>query len=115
AIGAIGLWFVAIAMWLLPLWSAVSARRSGQKVSKEAAARAYRITLKAPVRVLLLRTGVWTFAAAFTGLFLHMYDDWPLERVAELTALATVHAYVVSCVRAVWWAQILGEVRDRLF
>ena len=32
-----------------------------------------------------------------------------------MIALAAVHAYVVSCVRAVWWAQILGEVRERLF
>ena len=58
---------------------------------------------------------LWTGAAALTGLFLHIYDDWPLERVAELTALAAVHSYIVSCIRAVWWAQILGEMRGRLF
>ena len=107
--------WAATAIWLLPLWSAVSARRRGQKVNKELAARAYRITLKGPVRVLLLRTGVWTGAAALTGLFLYIYDDWPISRVGELTALAAVHAYVVSCIRAVWWAQILGEIRTRLF
>ena len=67
----------AITAWLLPLWSAVVARRRGERVSKELAARAYRITLKGPVRVLLLRTGVWTGAAALTGLFLHIYEDWP--------------------------------------
>ena len=114
-IAAILVWMGVIAMWFLPLWSAVGARRTGEKVGKELAARAYRITLKGPVRVLLLRTTLWTCAAALTGVFLWLYNDWPLQRVAELSALAAVHSYIVSCVRAVWWAQILGEVRGRMF
>jgi signal transduction histidine kinase len=112
---AVIVWWATTTAWLLPLWAAVSARRRGEKVNKDLAARAYRITLKGPVRVLLLRTGVWTGAAGLTGLFLYLYSNWPIQRVAELTTLAAVHAYVVSCVRAVWWAQILGEVRGRLF
>lgn len=115
AIGASIVWLAATTAWLLPLWQAVVARRRGERVNKDLAARAYRITLKGPVRVLLLRTGVWAGAALLTGLFLHMYEDWALPKVAELTALAAIHAYIVSCVRAVWWAQILGEVRGRLF
>jgi len=115
AVGGFVVWLAAITAWLLPLWQAVVARRRGERVNKELAARAYRITLKGPVRVLLLRTGVWASAACLTGLFLHIYEDWPVQRMAELTALAAVHAYIVSCVRAVWWAQILGEVRGRLF
>ena len=114
-IGACVIWLAAITAWLLPLWQAVIARRRGERVNKDLAARAYRITLKGPVRVLLLRTGVWASAACLTGLFLHLYEDWPVQRVGELTALAAVHAYIVSCVRAVWWAQILDEVRGRLF
>ena len=114
-VGASVIWLAAVTTWLLPLWQAVVARRRGERVNKELAARAYRITLKGPVRVLLLRTGVWAAAACLTGLFLHMYEDWPVQRIAELTTLAAVHAYVVSCVRAVWWAQILGDVRGRLF
>jgi signal transduction histidine kinase len=114
-IGACLVWFGAIATWLLPLWSAVVARRRGERVDKELAARAYRITLKGPVRVLLLRTGLWAGAAALTGMFFHLYEDWPWQRVAEITALAAVHSYIISCIRAVWWAQILGEVRARLF
>ncbi len=112
---AVIVWWATTTAWLLPLWAAVSARRRGEKVNKELAARAYRITLKGPVRVLLLRTGVWTAAAGLTGLFLYIYNNWPIHLVAELTSLTAVHAYVVSCVRAVWWAQILGEVRGRLF
>ncbi|HTL33495.1 MAG TPA: ATP-binding protein [Kofleriaceae bacterium] len=115
AIAAAFVWVLANAMWLWPLWLAVTARRTGEKVGKDLAARAYRITLKGPVRVLLLRTAVWTGAASLTGLFLWIYDDWSAARVAELTALAAIHSYVVSCVRAVWWAQIFGEIRGRLF
>ncbi len=114
-IGAILVWVGAITMWLLPLWAAVAARRSGDKVSKELASRAYKITLKGPVRVLLLRTGVWTSAAGLTGLFLYVYGSWPLHRVAELTALAAAHSYIVSCVRALWWTKILSDVRVQLF
>jgi signal transduction histidine kinase len=114
-IGACIVWLGAITTWLLPLWSAVVARRQGERVDKELAARAYRITLKGPVRVLLLRTSLWAGAAALTGAFFHIYEGWPWQRIVELTALATVHAYIVSCVRAVWWAQIMGEVRQRLF
>ncbi len=114
-IGAVLVWLGANAMWLMPLWQAVAARRHGEKVNKDLAARAYRITLKGPVRVLALRTAVWTIAAGLTGLFLYVYGSWPLHRVAELTALAAVHSYIVSCIRAVWWAQIFGEMRAKLF
>src|SRR5262249_20822771 len=113
--GAVVVWMSATTAWLLPLWSAVAARRSGERVHKELAARAYRITLKGPIRILLLRTGLWSASAALTALFFHIFRSWPIERVAEITALATVHAYVLSCIRAVWSAQILAEVRARLF
>ena len=114
-IGARIVWALAITTWQLPLWSAVAARRHGERVPRELAARAYRITLKGPVRVLLLRTGLWSAAAALTGLFFHIFRNWPIERVAEITALASVHAYILSCVRAMWSAQVLGEIRARLF
>jgi signal transduction histidine kinase len=114
-IGAVVVWFAAISAWVLPLWSAVLTRRHGERVHKDLAARAYRITLKAPVRVLVLRTGLWASSAALTGLFLHIFRSWPIERVAEITALASVHAYILGCIRAVWSAHILGEVSARLF
>jgi signal transduction histidine kinase len=114
-IGAIVAWVVATTTWLVPLWAAVAARRESKKVAKELAARAYRITLQGPIRALILRTAMWTSAAALTGLCLVVYDDWPFERAAELTALAAVYSYVIACIRALWWAKILGEVRQRLF
>ncbi len=115
AVGGIVVWWFAIVSWFLPLWQAVRARRHGERVGKELAARAYRITLKGPVRVLLLRTGIWTIGAALAGMFLDIYDDWTSDRVAALIAIAAVHSYIVSCVRALWTAQVLGEVRGRLF
>ncbi len=115
AIGGALVWFGAIATWLMPLWAAVQARRRGERVPRELANRAYRATLKGPVRVLLLRTTTWAIAAALTGMFLYIYESWPLQRVAELVAITSIHAYVISCVRALWWAQILGEIRNRLF
>jgi signal transduction histidine kinase len=114
-IGAVVVWVSATTAWMLPLWAAVAARRAGQRVHKELAARAYRITLKGPVRILILRTGLWTASAALTALFFHLFRSWPIERVAEITAIASVHAYILACVRAVWSAQVLGEVRARLF
>ncbi|HEX4420127.1 MAG TPA: ATP-binding protein [Kofleriaceae bacterium] len=114
-IGAVIVWLAALTAWLLPLRSAVLARRNGSRVPRELAARAYRITVKGPIRVLLLRTGLWAAAAALTGLFLQIFGNWPIERTAEITALAAMHAYILSCVRALWSVQILGEVRSRLF
>ncbi len=114
-IGAAIIWIVAILVWLSPLYVAVAARRKGERVPKDEAARAYRVTLKGPVRVLLLRTGLWAGATALTGVFLHVYENWPWAHVAELSAMASVLAYSVSCVRALWWAEILGAVRIRLF
>ena len=115
AIGGIVVWVVAIATWFAPLYQAVAARRRGERVPKELAARAYRVTLKAPVRALLLRTMVWTTGAALIGLFLYVYDAWSVDRIAAMIALAAVHSYVVSCVRAVWLASILGDLRKRMF
>src|SRR5262245_57229570 len=47
---AIIVWVTATTVWLMPLWRAAAARRRGDKVSKDLATRAYRITLKGPVR-----------------------------------------------------------------
>ncbi|CAN5250302.1 hypothetical protein BH11MYX1_BH11MYX1_14790 [soil metagenome] len=115
AIGAVAVWVIAMGVWFAPLYQAVALRRAGERVPKELAARAYRITIKGPVRALLLRTMAWTTAASLTGLFLYVYDAWPVDRIAAMIALATVHAYVVSCVRALWLEQIFDQVRKRLF
>src|SRR5580704_194491 len=115
AVGGIVVWWAAIVLWFLPLWQAVRARRHGERVNKELAGRAYRISFKGPVRLLLLRTGIWTAGAALAGMFLDIYDEWTSDRVAALIAIAAVHSYIVSCLRALWTAQVLGEVRGRLF
>ena len=114
-IGAVAVWVIAMGVWFAPLYQAVALRRAGERVPKELAARAYRITIKGPVRALLLRTMVWTTAAALTGLFLYVYDAWQVDKIAAMIALAAIHAYVVSCVRALWLEQIFEQVRQRLF
>ena len=115
AVGGITVWVAAVVVWFLPLWQAVVARRAGERVSKDLAGRAYRISLRGATRVLLLRTSIWTGGAALTGLFLYVYDDWSSDKIAALIAIAAVNSYVVSCVRALWTAQVLGELRARLF
>ncbi len=114
-VGATVVWGAAFATWFMPLWQAIMARRRGERVPKEVATQAYRITLKAPVRALLLRTAVWTVSTSLVGLFLYLYDGWRPDRAAALIALAAVHSYAVSCVRAAWLAHTLQAVRQRLF
>jgi signal transduction histidine kinase len=114
-VGATVVWGAAFATWFMPLWQAIMARRRGERVPKEVATHAYRITLKAPVRALLLRTAVWTVSTSLVGLFLYLYDGWRPDRAAALIALAAVHSYAVSCVRAAWLAHTLQAVRQRLF
>lgn len=114
-VGATVVWGAAFATWFMPLWKAMGAQRRGERVSKELATDAYRITLKAPVRALLLRTSVWTVSSALTGVFLHLYDGWRLDRVAAMIALTAVHSYAVSCGRAAWLAHTLGAVREHMF
>jgi hypothetical protein len=114
-VGAALLWTAAQTTWLLPVRTAVLMRRRGERVTKELAARAYRATIRTPLRALLLRTGLWTGSAGLVGLFLVQYAGWPLSRVAELTALAGLHAYVLSALRAAVLATILQDIRTRLF
>ncbi len=45
-IGAAAVWVIAMGIWFAPLYQAVALRRAGERVPKELAARAYRITIK---------------------------------------------------------------------
>jgi len=114
-IGALLLWSAALTAWLMPVRTAVVLRRRGDKVPKELAARAYRATLRVPLRALILRTGLWAAIAALTGVFLVDYASWPWPRVAALASLAALHAGILAAARGVWLARILGRVRQRLF
>jgi signal transduction histidine kinase len=114
-LGAWLVWLFAISAWLLPVRSVISARAHSKRLDKEQVSKAYRNTISAPLRGLLVRTILWTVSGAATGLFLHLYFAWPLSKAAELAAIAGLHAYVVACLRAVWWAAILRSVRKSLF
>ncbi len=115
AIAAILVWSVAVIAWLWPLRAVVVARRNGGKPDPEASARADRFTQRAAVRALTLRTALWAGASAITGYFFSRYAHWQLHQIAEMTAIAALHSYAVSCVRALWWHSILLSVRERLF
>src|SRR5262245_48033789 len=114
-VGAALLWTAALTTWLLPVRTAVVLRRRGDRVPRELAARAYRATLRIPLRALILRTALWAGSAAITSAFLVRYSGWPLPRVAEMTSLAGMHAFVIGAVRAVWLATIFQGIRQRLF
>ncbi len=115
AIAAILIWSVAVIVWLWPLRAVVVARNHGTRPDPDAAGRADRFTQRAAVRALILRTALWSGSAAITGFFFSRYARWQLHQVAELTAVAALHAYIISCLRALWWHSILVDVREQLF
>ncbi len=114
-IGAAIVWAAALTGWLAPVQTAVNLRRRNERVPKELAARAYRATLRVPLRSLILRTGLWAGVAALCGTFFMQYADWPWPRVPEFMSLAALHACLLSGARAVWQARTLGSLRVRLF
>jgi signal transduction histidine kinase/uncharacterized membrane protein (GlpM family) len=114
-IGAAVVWAAALTGWLAPVQAAVALRRRGERVPKELAARAYRATLRVPLRSLLLRTGLWAGVAALCGAFFVQYADWPWPRIPEFMSLAALHACLLAGARAVWQARTLGSLRNRLF
>jgi signal transduction histidine kinase len=115
AVGAALVWAAAFATWILPVRRAVVLRRRGDSVSRDRAARAYRAILRLPLRVMLLRTGLWAGSAAIAGNFLARYAGWPMPRVVELTVVTAMHALLLAAARGVWLASIMTALRGRLF
>jgi signal transduction histidine kinase len=109
------IWLAVSLTWLLPVRTAIARRRAGRKVSKDEAARAYRATLRMPLRAVVVRTVLWIAGGAVVATFLWRYGYWPRNRVLELAAVAGMHAFVIAAVRGWWLAVILGRVRLRLF
>ncbi len=114
-IGAVVIWLTAMTSWLLPVRTAVLLRRRGERVRKELAARAYRATLRIPLRALVLRTTLWATVAFAMGMFFTRYAGWTMVQVSQATALSALHAFILAAVRAAWLASILAGVRVRLF
>ena len=109
------LWLAVIAAYLAPIQRAVQVRRRGKRLPTELAVNAYHSTLRVPIRVLFLRTLLWALAACTIGTFLVRYADWTWPRAIQMTSLAGLHAFVVSLLRARWYASILSTVRIQLF
>lgn len=100
---------------LAPVQRAIQLRRRGKRLPRAIAARAYRATLQVPMRLLLVRTGLWVLSAALVAAFLVRYMDWPWSRVFEMSSLAAMHGFTVNLLRAVWAAGVLAAVRGHLF
>ena len=113
--GAALVWAAAMTSWLLPVRTAVVLRRRGEKVPKELAARAYRATLRIPLRALALRTALWSVTAGAIGLAFVRYAGWSVAQAVEAATLAAMHAFGLASARAVWLATIMGTIRQRLF
>jgi signal transduction histidine kinase len=109
------IWIVALATWLAPIRAVIGKKRHGEKVAKELSLRAYTSSLRLPIRVIALRTGLWVSAAAAVGAFLVRYEGWPDNRIPELAALAGLHAFLVAGIRGAWLARIMSRLRSTLF
>ncbi len=114
-IGAVVIWFAALSSWFAPLQRAVLLRRRGKRLPKDLAESAYRATWRVPIRALLLRTTLWVGVAAAHGAFFVRGAEWEVERVVQLASLTAMHAFATNLLRALWYAGIMGAVRNRLF
>lgn len=113
--GAILLWLAALASWLSPVQRAISARRRGEELAPELAARAYRALGVVPLRLLWLRTALWIGAAVALGVPLSRYGEFEPTRVGMLVSVVGLHAFFVAIVRAAWMARLFGSLRTQLF
>jgi len=115
AAAAAVIWIVAFATWLAPIRRVIAMKRQGKKVPKELSVRAYTSSLRLPMRAIVLRTALWVISAAAIGAFLWRYEGWADSRIAELAALAGLHAFIVAGIRAAWLARIMSRLRAKLF
>ena len=115
AVAACVVWVAAMLAWLLPVRAAIVTRRDGRKVGKDEAARAYRATLRLPLRAVVVRTILWSAGGGVVATFLWRYGYWPRNRIVEVAAIGGMHAFAVAALRGWWLAVILGRVRLRLF
>jgi signal transduction histidine kinase len=112
---AVVIWLVAIATWLAPIRGVITLKRTNRKVPKELAARAYHSSLRVPLRAIILRTSLWVLSATAIAIALWRYHGWPPNRIAELPALAGLHAFAIAGIRGLWLARILSALRATLF
>jgi signal transduction histidine kinase len=114
-VGAALAWSMAITAWLLPIRACAAARRRGEKVGKELAARGYRGVLRTPLRVFVGRTVLWIAMAAAAGISFVRYQGWDSSQALAMASLAGLHAAPVAGARALWVGKVLDAVRARLF
>ncbi|HWN66328.1 MAG TPA: ATP-binding protein [Haliangium sp.] len=115
AVALCALWLFVLRHWLAPVLRALAERRRGQPIEPDLARAAYQATLRLPLRILILRTALWSLGALCVGLFLAVYDDRSPRQAAEMASIAVLHAWAVNILRALWYGAILSSLRLHLY
>lgn len=114
-VGAELVWLGALALWFRPLYRTVVLKRRGKRLPEEVALEGYQSSWSLPLRLLLLRTLLWSAVALVHGLYFVEYSGWSLRGALELTALAIVHGFATNLGRVAWLQYLLARSRRRLF
>ncbi len=114
-IGVSVIWVAVTSAWFAPLQRLLRARRRGERLPSAALQVAYRAALLTTWRLCVLRTLLWTLAAAGVGVFLARYDDFTTLQVVEMASVAFLQAWAASILRAVLQGAILATLRLHLF
>jgi signal transduction histidine kinase len=115
AIVLCGLWLFVLRSWLAPVRRALAERRRGQPLEPELSRATYQATLRLPLRILVLRTALWSGGALLVGLLLLAQDERSPRHAAEMASIALLHAWTVNILRALWYGAILSSLRLHLY
>jgi signal transduction histidine kinase len=109
------LWLFVLGTWFSPVRRALAERRRGHPIEPELARAAYQATLRLPLRILILRTALWTVGALLVGLLLVAHHERSPRQAAEMASIALLHAWAVNILRALWHGAILSSLRLHLY
>jgi signal transduction histidine kinase len=113
--GAQLVWWLAAGSWLAAVHRAIQQKRRGNRLGGDLASAAYRITIRAPIYALILRTVLWAASAAVIGLFFTRFAGWSTSRLMVLVAAAALLGFAAAAIRSLWYLLILGRLRAQLF
>jgi signal transduction histidine kinase len=110
-----GLWLFVLRSWLAPVRRALAVRRLGQPLEPALARATYQATLRLPLRILILRTALWSAGALLVGLLLIAQDQRSPRQAPEMATIALLHAWAANILRALWYGAILSALRLHLY
>ncbi len=115
-LGALAVWAGSYNHWLQPISKLLTQRRNVGKADEEVIIGAARMMARIPVYIIGHRFFLWLFFSLLAGAlwyWLGVVDSW--YWVHDFVAVATMHGYVVACIRAIVTAMILRRLRNRTF